>query len=194
MPFCFQCLRPKSEKNKCAFSGSLFFIFSTLEDGLRMIHMILGSGYYTHEGVRHEFSQVYEHRLGSQFFSPDARHEFSQVYEHRLGSQFFSPDAQCKSNRLAYILIDWEVEESRLGGRMTRSELQTLCLEFPLWFYKRMTELRLVDDDAFVTGKQSTTKNYFVTIFIILAQCANHSGLTRFPACLQLFSSRRAAC
>jgi hypothetical protein len=58
MPFCFQCLRPKSDKNKCAFSGSLFFIFSTLEDGLRMIHQILGRGNYTHEGVRHEFSQV----------------------------------------------------------------------------------------------------------------------------------------
>jgi hypothetical protein len=79
------------------------------------------------------------------------------VYEHRLGSQFFSLDVQCKVNRLAYILIDWEVEESRLGGRMSRSELQTLCLEFPLWFYKRMIELRLVEDDAFVTGKSNQT-------------------------------------
>jgi hypothetical protein len=133
MPFCFQCLRPKSEKNSHAFSGSLFFIFSSLEHGLRMIIDILSSGAYMHAGKLHEFSQVYEHRLGNRFLSDNV-------------------DSAVKDNRLSYLILDWEVEESRFDGRMSRDEIQSLCMEFPLWFYKRMHELHLVDEDAFVTG------------------------------------------
>jgi hypothetical protein len=132
MPFCFQCLRPKSEKNTHSFSGSLFFIFSSLEHGLRMIIDILNSGSYMHGGKLHEFSQVYEHRLGNRFLSDSAD--------------------SVKDNRLSYLILDWEVEESRFEGRMSRDEIQALCMRFPLWFYKRMWNLHLVDDDAYVTG------------------------------------------
>lgn len=136
MPFCFQCLCPKSsDKTKHAFSGSLFFIYSTMEDGLRAILRILSTGTYINaEGGCHLFSQVYEHRLGSRFLSLD------------------DASIQCKDNRLAYILIDWEVEESRIGGRMSRSNLQELSMRFPLWFYRRMLELGIVENDAHVTG------------------------------------------
>ena len=133
MPFCFQCLCPKSAATTTnAFAGALFFIFAAPEDGLRAIlEIVRGSGRFDHRGsVR----------------------TFSQVYEHRIGASFLTAGGKSLENRLGYIMLDWEIQESKLVGRLTREEIQGLCSEFPLWFYRQMHDKLLVDPDTFVTG------------------------------------------
>lgn len=133
-PFCFQCLAPKTE-GKNAFSGSLFFIFANPEDGLRKIVEILKNQGYEHEGKMHPFSQVYEHRLAVKMLGTDE-------------------EAKCvRDNCMAYILLDWEVEEERFGGRLTRDQIRDLASGFPEWFYMKLVEKRFVDLDTVVTGE-----------------------------------------
>jgi hypothetical protein len=134
MPFCFQCLCPKSAATTNAFAGALFFIFAAPEDGLRAILKIVrGDGLYHHR---------------------DSVRVFSQVYEHRIGAGFLSSGGKSLENRLGYIMLDWEIQESKLIGRLTREEIRRLCMEFPLWFYQQMHDKLLVDPDTFVTGAQ----------------------------------------
>jgi len=144
MPFCFQCLCPKSETTTNAFAGALFFIFAAPEDGMRAIlNIIRGGGKYDHGGSVRTFSQVYEHRIGANFFS--------------------SGGGRSLENRLAYIMLDWEVQESKLIGRLTREEIKGLCRDFPLWFYRQMHDKLLVDPDAFVTGRQFSLYSIQIT-------------------------------
>ena len=140
MPFCFQCLCPKSDMTTHAFAGALFFIFATPEDGLRMI------------------LKIYQNK-GAYDYNGDVR-VFTQVYEHRIGANFLGGDVKGAENRLAYIMLDWEIEESKLQNRLTGEQIKKLCADFPLWFYKQMHDKLLVDHDAFVTGK------FFVCVYV----------------------------
>ena len=54
-------------------------------------------------------------------------------------------------NRLAYIMLDWEVYEGRLGGRLTRDEIAAQCLSFPAWFCAQLFAHGFVDADRVVT-------------------------------------------
>ena len=134
-PLCIQFLLPKPTDGKSAFSGSLFFIFSAPEMGLRMCVDILRNGYPDAEtGQLRRFTQAYEIRL---------RHGVLTEEENR---------------NLGYLILDWEVEETKLrledgSLRLERHEVETLGQEFPLWFYRKMLDLGAVSRDALVAGK-----------------------------------------
>ena len=130
MPFCFQCLRPKQDGDEKPFSGSLFFIFSAPENGLRLAVNILRSGGYAFNGKFHEFSQIYEHRLDDGFFTD-------------------KPD-----NRLSYIILDWEVLQSKVAGRLTHEQLSELREEFPRYFCKGLHDKNLVAPGTPITGER----------------------------------------
>jgi hypothetical protein len=142
MPFCFQGLCAKEVDAKLA--KSLFFVFAAPEDGMRKMLEVFRKGGYFFNGKSYVFSQIYEHRLG-----------------HAFAPTFFSPgipppaDKEREDNRLAYPLLDWEVEEDKFQGRLTRDEIRALMCEFPTWFYKKMLALKLVDHDAYITGARS---------------------------------------
>ena len=155
MPFCFQCLCPKSAMTTNAFAGALFFVFATPEDGLRMI------------------LKIYKNK-GAYKYNGDVR-VFSQVYEHRIGVNLLGGDVKGAENRLAYIMLDWEIEESKLQNRLTGEQIKKLCADFPLWFYKQMHDKLLVDHDAFVTGK-------FLLLFFNTVQVAHSLPRSRAQA------------
>jgi len=136
MPFCFQCLCAKTDDSKYP-AKSLFFIFAAPEDGMRMMLEVFRSGSYFFDGRLYVFSQIYEHRLGDSFAPVNIS----------------APDPVERSdNRLGYILLDWEVEEGKVQGRLSPDEIRALCERFPTWFYEKLCALGLVDPDAYVTG------------------------------------------
>ena len=125
MPFFVQFLKPKPTKDETRkpHSGSLFFAFSNYELGVRTCLEILRFGFTREEG-------------GSQVTS-----QFSQLYEIRVPDTFApgGPD----HDRLGYMLVDWEVEESELKAedgsqRLSRYEVEQLKGQFPLWFYRQL--------------------------------------------------------
>lgn len=139
-PFCVQFLlpRPKS-KNVSPFTGSLFFIFSTYEQGLRKCVEILRHGYVDHAASNPNFKF----------------RRFTQLYEIRLRDGIFSDEAD---RNLGYLILDWEVEEPKLRRedgtmRLERHEIEALCQEFPLWFYRRLLSVGAVTRDAVVSSK-----------------------------------------
>ena len=138
MPFCFQGLCEK-EKHSEERAKSLFFIYSAPEDGMRMILEIFRNGKYLYEGKYYVLPQIYEHRLGNSFV-------------HILRAKDSAPPPECKTNRLAYFMLDWEVERKKVGNRLADADIQALCAEFPTWFYKQMHAKKIVEHDAFVTG------------------------------------------
>lgn len=126
MPFCCQFLLPKSKSGGSAFSGSLFFIFSTYELALRRCVTFLRTDF-----MGTVFTQLYELRL------PDC----------------FLPDSPCPHDRLGYLIIDWEVEESKLrredgSMRIERREIEDLADGFALWFYRRLLDIGALSRDA----------------------------------------------
>jgi len=139
MPFCFQCLCAKTDSSKYP-ARSLFFIFATPEDGMRKILEVFRRGEYFYDGRLYVFTQVYEHRLG-EAFAPEIS-----------GAATAAAIKEREDNREGYMLLDWEVEEEKVQGRLTRDEIKALMEEFPTWFYKKMHALKLVDHDAYVTG------------------------------------------
>jgi hypothetical protein len=142
MPFCFQCLKSKPQCPAKGSSSSLFFCFATPEDGIIQMHDIMRTGRFHHDGVTFYFTQIYEHRLGvSMRPSADAGASSGRL-----------PVAVAHGNRLAYLMLDWEVYEGRLGGRLTREEVARLCLEFPAWFCAQLFERGFVDADSVVTA------------------------------------------
>lgn len=136
MPVCFQTLRGRTGLVK-EHSDSLFVVHSSPENALHHAVEMLRAGHYVHGGSLVPVEQVYELRLHDAFL------------EGAQGGQ---------RNRLAYIILDWEVKESEVEGRLTRDELAALCAEFPLWFYQRMVERGHVPRKAvvFATVKQKT--------------------------------------
>lgn len=158
MPFCFQCL--KSQSAGKAFGKSLFFCFATPEDGVIMIHKILSAGGY---------------QLGNIFY------HLSQVYEHRIDATMLA-SPRSVDNRLTYIMLDWEVYEGRVQGRLSHDELRDLCLSFPDWFCGEMYRLGFVDSDAFLTGE----------ICPIRTRCVHAHCTGADTPRPQPFSSRRA--
>ena len=88
-------------------------------------------------------------------FPKDPRTSLGSAANHNgIGAGFLSSGGKSLENRLGYIMLDWEIQESKLIGRLTREEIQGLCREFPLWFYQQMHDKLLVDPDTFVTGAQ----------------------------------------
>jgi hypothetical protein len=131
MPFCFQCLKSKPQ-NAARASSSLFFCYATPEDAIIQMHDIMRTGSYRHGEVVFYFTQVYEHRLGVSLRCP-------------------APEP-VHDNRLAYIMLDWEVYEGRLGGRLSHEEVARLCLSFPAWFCAQLFARGFVDSDRVVTA------------------------------------------
>jgi len=133
MPFCFQSL-PSRSKGKTG-GAKLFFVFANPEDGLIMIHRILSFGGYQMRNTFYEFTQIYE-----------------------LGTDCDIKIAPGASNgkvdgRIAYIILDWEVYEGRVQGRLSHQELRDLCLSFPDWFCAELYRLGLVKHDDMLTGE-----------------------------------------
>jgi hypothetical protein len=114
MPTCFQTLRGRSDGGASEHSDSLFVVHSCPEAALR----------HAEELLRH----------GECVFNCQVI-PVMQVYEFRLPHPMVSEQA---NNRLGYIIVDWEVKESEVAGRLTREQLEQLCEEFPLWLYQRM--------------------------------------------------------
>ena len=139
MPFCFQCLCQKTDDTIYA-PRALFFIYANPEDGMRMMLKVFRERKYTLEdGTVYRFTQIYEHRLGSSFkFTP--------------GPKIPNPVQERMDNRLACILLDWEVEEEKLEGRLSREEIRALSEQFPTWFYKQLHDKHLVDSKSYITG------------------------------------------
>ena len=135
MPFCFQCLKSKPQNAAKGSSSSLFFCFATPEDAIIQMHDIMRTGSYRHDEVVFYFTQVYEHRLGVSFRSQEP----------------------IQDNRLAYIMLDWEVYEGRLDGRLTHDEAAQLCLSFPAWFCAQLFNRGFVDADRVVTGASASS-------------------------------------
>jgi hypothetical protein len=139
MPFCFQCLCQKTDDTIYA-PRALFFIYANPEDGMRMMLKVFREKKYTLEdGTVYRFTQIYEHRLGDSF-------------DYFPSSKIPGPVAERKDNRLACILLDWEVEEEKLEGRLSREEIRALWEQFPTWFYKQLHDKHLVDSKSYITG------------------------------------------
>lgn len=134
MPFCFQTLRDRTEHSDER-SESLFVIHSSPEEGLHQAVDMLAQGqfYYDKENTCVRVSQVYEHRLHDHFIAAEQ-------------------PSQVPKNRLGYIMIDWEVKESEVRGRLTPAQLGALYEEFPRWFYDAMLRDNHVARDAVVTA------------------------------------------
>lgn len=92
---------------------------------------------------------------------------FTQLYEVRLKSTPFS-----SSSPLGYLILDWEVEESKLRDeenklRLERHEIEALRDSFALWFYRRMVQIGAVLASTVVSGEASKPKtSIFMSIFI----------------------------
>jgi hypothetical protein len=127
MPSCFQTLRGRSDSAK-EHSDSLFVVHSCPELAFRHAVEILRAGHYVYAQQVVPVMQVYEMRLHAPLLSDQS------------------------NNRLGCIIVDWEVKESEVAGRLTGDELKALCEEFPLWLYQQMHRQRHVDDRAVVTA------------------------------------------
>lgn len=127
MPTCFQTLRGRSDAHK-EHSDSLFVVHSCPETAFHHAVELL--------------------RAGECAFSQQVI-PVMQVYEMRLHDAFLSEQPH---NRLGCIIVDWEVKESEVAGRLDREQLAALCDEFPLWLYQRMHALKHVDHRAVVTA------------------------------------------
>jgi hypothetical protein len=176
MPFCFQCLKSKPPSASKAASSSLFFCYAAPEDAIRQMHDIMRAGCYRHDDVLFYFTQVYEHRLGVSLRSPDP-----------------APD-----NRLAYIMLDWEVYEGRLGGRLSHEEAAQLCLSFPAWFCARLFERGFVDGDRSVTAvlKQKSRPvdgpDLFKHSVHVVVECCGVPAAELAALCADIFRPYRA--
>jgi hypothetical protein len=129
MPLCVQFLLPKSKDSDSPFAGALFFVFSTYELGLRTCLSVLRD---TFRGT-----------------------PFTQVYEVRLKTTPFSLPSD---SPLGYLILDWEVEESKLrdeGGnlRLERHEIEALRNAFALWFYRRLLAVGAILGNTIVSGE-----------------------------------------
>jgi hypothetical protein len=127
MPSCFQTLRGRSDSAK-EHSDSLFVVHSCPELAFHHAVDLLRAGECS---FAHQVIPV------------------MQVYEMRLHYPMLTEQA---SNRLGCIIVDWEVKESEVAGRLTRQELRDLCEEFPLWLYQQMHRRRHVENRAVVTA------------------------------------------
>jgi hypothetical protein len=132
MPTCFQTLRGLSdspeEGHPKEHTDSLFVVHSSPEAALRHAEELLRKGCCVFN------SQVIP---------------VMQVYEFRLPHPMLSEQ---DNNRLGYLIVDWEVKESEVAGRLTREELEELCEEFPLWLYQQMEKRGHVERRAVVTA------------------------------------------
>lgn len=138
MPMCYQTLRGRSGA-KSEHTDALFIVHSAAENALHMAVEMLQNGHYVFRGACVPVEQVYEMRLHDNFLTE-------------------GPSAAASVNRLGYIMLDWEIKESEVRGRLTREQLAALCAEFPLWFYQKMVERGHVARRAvvFATVKQKT--------------------------------------
>lgn len=127
MPSCFQTLRGRSDSAK-EHSDSLFAVHSCPELAFHHAVELLRAGECS---FAHQVIPV------------------MQVYEMRLHSPMLTERA---NNRLGYLIVDWEVKESEVAGRLSRDELRALCEEFPLWLYQQMHRRRHVENRAVVTA------------------------------------------
>jgi hypothetical protein len=133
MPTCFQTLRGRSDSS-VEHSDSLFIVHSCPEKAFRHAVEILRAGHY-----------VYQHQVIPVM----------QIYEMRLHAPMLHDKG---NNRLGCIIVDWEVKESEVAGRLDRGQLAALCEEFPLWLYQQMHRRKHVEHRAVVTAavKQKT--------------------------------------
>lgn len=127
MPTCFQTLRGRSSAAR-EHSDSLFVVHSAPENAMHHAVDLLRAG---------------ECAFAQQVIP------VMQVYEMRLHTPFLSDMAK---NRLGYLMVDWEVRESEVEGRLTRAQLESLCEQFPLWLYQEMHAKKLVPHRAVVTA------------------------------------------
>ena len=134
MPTCFQTLRGRSP-GVAEHTDSLFVIHSAPENALRHAWAMLHLGHYTFNNALIPVCQIYEMRLSDSFLS-----------------------GHCPDNRLAYIILDWELKESEVRGRLSGDEVHELAQQFPLWFYRQMHALGHVPSKSIVlaTVKQKT--------------------------------------
>jgi len=139
MPFVVQFLKPRPEKgeDRAPHSGSLFFVFSTYELGVKTCLDILRRG----------FQQTVNFQTVTTVFT--------QLYEIRVPNSML---ADRNNDRLAYMILDWEVEEHKLRGedgspRLSRYDVDQLRLAFPLWFYRKLVEVKAVGPSEVVSSK-----------------------------------------
>ena len=141
MPFFVQFLKAKPAKgeDRTPHSGSRFFAFSNYEFGVRECIKILRNGYIDSEhGGLTRFTQLYEIR------TPDSLGPVSTPHD-----------------RLGYMLIDWEVPESKLADkegklRISRDELALVKGQFPLWFYRKLLDAGVVRKEDLVTSESAS--------------------------------------
>ena len=130
MPFSFQIMGSVfSLKQEKTVMIACFFMYATPEEGMRRIVRLFRDNY--------------------RFDTPwGEANYYQQIIEQRFGGREGSHGAM--DNRLSYLIVDWEVFQSKVGDRLTHEELQARMREAPQWFYDRIFAARFVDPNTTV--------------------------------------------
>jgi hypothetical protein len=125
MPFSFQIMGSfYSLREDREVIVACFFMFSSPEEGMRKIVQLYQKG-YAHTSTSGETNT------------------YPQIIEQRFGGR--AGNFAAMDNRLSYLIVDWEVLGSKVGGRLTHDQLQERMREAPLWFYRQILALGYVD-------------------------------------------------
>ena len=125
MPFSFQIMGSVySLKQEKAVMIACFFMYATPEEGMRRIVQLFKDNY--------------------RFDTPWCEtNYYQQIIEQRFGGRESQHGAM--DNRLSYLIVDWEVLQSKMGDRLAHDEVQARMREAPLWFYRQILEAKFVD-------------------------------------------------